>query len=146
MTPVPEAWGGASTTVTVLGRNYKDTAVNMQPHSTITRLASGSVVMTSTADDSQPTTIMYELPSTAVPAGRQIARLDTVICGSGGGNFWEVYGPDGSDPAEYEAALPAADGCWHFTRAPGTDRSVHADIQLESSMRIDKVVFTIWLR
>ena len=142
-TPVPAGSSGAATVVIVPGAQF--TAYDTQPHSTIAKLSSGSVVLTGTNDDSNPTTLLFELPKGSVPAGHQIARLDTVICGKGDGYFWEVYGPDGSDPQEYEAQPPASDGCWHFSRAPGTDTSVHADIQLASSLRIDKVVYTFWL-
>ena len=143
-TPVPAGSSDAATTITVPGALF--TAYDTQAHSTISKLSNGSVVVTGTADDSNPTTLMWELPKSAIPAGSKIARLDTLICGSGEGNFWEVYGPDGSDPEEYEGAQPAADGCWHFTRAPGLDTSVHADIQLASSLRIDRVVYTVWLK
>ena len=141
-TPVPDSSSGTATKVTVAGRNY--TAYDVQPHSTVTQLAAAAV-LASTADDSQPTTIVYYLPKGSVPAGRQIARLDTTVCGSGGGNFWEVYGPDGSDPVEYEAQLPV-NGCWSFTRAPGTDTGVHADVQLQSRLQIDRVTYTFWLK
>ena len=144
VSPVPDTTFGTAITVKVRGADYS--GFDVQPHSSVAKLSSGSAVLTSSMDDSQPTSVAYTLPASAIPAGRQIARLDTVVCGSGGGNFWEVYGPDGSDPTEYEAQKPGSDGCWHFTRAPGRDTSVHADVQLASSFRIDSVTFTVWLR
>jgi hypothetical protein len=142
MTPVPDTTTGAAITITIHGADFD--AYDVQPHSSVTK-SGNAVVLTSSADDSQPTSVVYTLPKSAIPSGKAIARLDTVVCGSGGGNFFEVYGPDGSQPVEFEAPNPPK-ACWQFTRSPGTDTSVHADVQLQSRFQIDSVTYTVWVR
>ena len=72
-----------------------------------------------------------------------IVNVDVRICGRGEGDFWEVYGPDGGDPFEYEVLPPQADGCWHFNGAPGHDLSVIGAVMLRSRMTIEFVEYAI---
>lgn len=71
--------------------------------------------------------------------GFTLRSVDVRICGSGSGDFWETYGPEGSDPVEHEVAAPDADGCWHYNGAPGPDTAVKAIIRLASTMTISRV-------
>ena len=75
--------------------------------------------------------------------GATIRTVDTAICGRGQGQFWEVYGPTGSNPVEYEVVPPSADGCWHFVDAATDDVSAIAIVMLESQLIIERVEFTV---
>ena len=108
-------------------REGPDGSINMQT----TRLLSYQLIVT------------YVLPEKVVPAGKRIVGIDTRVCGSGEGDFWETYGPEGSDTLEHEVSAPGRDGCWHYRNAPEIDPSVIAIIRLQSSMTITRVEYTI---
>ena len=102
-----------------------------------------SLVLRTTDDSSDALWVIYSLDPTALPAGARVHSISTAICGRGSGTFWEVYGPTGSDPLEYEVTPPDADGCWHFTDAQTGDMSAIAATMLDSTLVIDRVVFTV---
>ena len=89
--------------------------------------------------------VTWELPAEAIPAGYRIISIDTAVCGAGSGDFWESYGPAGSDPEEQEVIAPAADGCWHYNGAPGPDTTVKAIIRLASVMAITRIDYVVTL-
>jgi hypothetical protein len=151
LTPVPSIVGGKTVVVTVRGQDYALAQGLDPPHATITNLTGGGIRMFTDGTTSGPLTVTYRLPAlppSLLPAGKTIRRIDVKVCGSGSGDFWEVYGPPGSAPVEYEAAPPAADGCWHFAGAPGPDSTVIADVNINpigvtSTMQIDRLVYTV---
>lgn len=102
-----------------------------------------SAVILSTSETSDTTTVSWRPGPGALPAGRDVIDVKTSICGSGSGDFWEVYGPTGSDPAEYEVTPPGDDGCWHFSDAPGTTLTVLGIALLDSTLTITSVEYLI---
>jgi hypothetical protein len=102
-----------------------------------------SVVMETTSISADVLWLTYRVDEAALPAGATVVSVDSAICGRGSGQFWEVYGPIGSEPVEYEVVPPSVDGCWHFAAAPGDDLSVIAAVMLESILVVDRVEFTV---
>jgi hypothetical protein len=148
ITPVPSFVGGTTVVVTVRGQDYV-LASGLDPaHATITKLSGGGIRLDADGSSAEELTATYRFPASALPAGKIIRRIDTKVCGSGSGDFWESYGPPGSTPVEYEVEPPAADGCWHFAGAPGPDSTVIVvvninPINVPSSMVIESVIYTI---
>src|SRR4051794_20613366 len=101
------------------------------------------VILATTANVSDALSVTYAFDASQLPAGAVISKLDTRICGRGEGQFWEVYGPVGSNPTEYEVTPPEADGCWHFSDAPDEDLSVVASTMLDSRLYVEKVEYTV---
>ena len=102
-----------------------------------------SIVIETTENSPDALWVTYRPDLAALPADAQIISVDTRVCGQGTGQFWEQYGPVGSNPNEYEVTQPEADGCWHFTDAPADDLSVIASVMLQSSLSIEKVEYTV---
>ena len=146
--PVPSVVAGQAIVVTLRGQDYVS-AQGVDPlHATLTNLSSGSIRLRADGNSGDPLAVTYRLSPSRLPAGKSIRRIDVKVCGSGSGDFWESYGPPGSEPAEYEAVPPAADGCWHFAGAPGPDSTVIVDVNIAalnvtSTMQIDRVVYTV---
>jgi hypothetical protein len=82
-------------------------------------------------------------PETTLPPGSRVVDVHTVVCGSGTGDFWEIYGPYGALEIEYEVTDPSADGCWHFTQDPGTNYRVEIYVDGNSAMTITKIEFRV---
>jgi hypothetical protein len=89
------------------------------------------------------TRIGYDLPDGTFPPDTVFSRIDMKLCGSGTGDFWEVYAPSGGEPLEQEVTQPADDGCWHFDGAAEGDPYFEAFVNGGSRMVIDKVVYTL---
>lgn len=142
-TPGPSLAPGSTLTITVKGRDYSN--ADIPSNGSVTKQGD-AVILKTTRDQSAFLVVEWTVPPGALPPGAKIARIDTLVCGSGKGDFWETYGPDGSDPYEYAVEEPAADGCWHFTNAPGPDTIVIASTRTEATMRVDRIVYTITLR
>ena len=130
--------------VVVLGGDQYEVA-DVPDNGKLTRHPDGSITIETTRDYSFQLMVTWFLPTDAIPAGARIARLDTRICGSGGGDFWESYGPEGGETLEAEVSGPGPDGCWHYPNAPGWDSSVIAIIRLQSSMTITTVEYVVTL-
>jgi hypothetical protein len=79
-----------------------------------------------------------------MPPGATAASVVTVVCGEGSGDWWEVYGPYGSDEFEYEITPPGPDGCWRFH-----ERGRHSDFRVEiwlsgdAQMTISRIEFHV---
>jgi hypothetical protein len=131
---------GGRIVVSVLGRDYA--TANVAGHGTLTQSTDGSITIQTDRTYAEQTEVDWELPADAIPAGATIRSLDVRVCGKGSGDFWESYGPDGSDPIEEEVTPPQADGCWHYTGAPGHDTVVKVYIRLASTMTITRVEYT----
>ena len=148
ITPVPSAVSGQKIVITVRGQDYV-LAQGVNPaHATITNLSGGGIRMQADGSSADPLTVTWRLPTSAVPSGKKIVRIDVMVCGQGSGDFYENYGPPGSAPAEYEREPPASDGCWHYGGAPGPDTKVIADVNVNainvtSILEIDRLVYTI---
>jgi hypothetical protein len=146
ITPVPPFVGGEKIVVTVLGQDYVLAQGLVPTHATITKLSGGAIRLDTDGSLGDPLTVTYRA-SVSVPAGKSIRRIDVKICGAGGGDFYESYGPPGSVPVEYELEPPDSDGCWHYAGAPGPDSKVivavnQAAINMPSTMQIDRLVYT----
>ena len=68
--------------------------------------------------------------------------VETRVCGQGGGDFYEVYGPYGADPVEYEVKPPAADGCWHFV-GEGSDYDVTVYVYVHATLIVDRIEYLV---
>jgi hypothetical protein len=108
----------------------------------VTKTSNGAVLET-TRDHSDSLEVTYNLPRRALPRGASIHSVDVRICGSGEGDFYEVYGPPDAEPNEYEVTPPNPDGCWHFNGATGSDLSVVAATMLQSRMLIEKIEYVV---
>lgn len=89
------------------------------------------------------TVVVYDLPTGVIPSGKIVKSVDTRVCGTASGAFYETYGPGGSDPHEYEITQPAADGCWHFVGATGVDYTVLVKVLNATTVTITKVEYTL---
>jgi hypothetical protein len=138
--PLPSSQPGSSRTYTLTGIQYS--SYQMPDNARLARNGD-SLVLVTTAETPDVLWVTYRLDPALLPAGVIIHSVDADICGTGGGEFYEVYGPTGSDPTEYEVTPPDADGCWHFRDAPTTDMSVIASTMLDSQLVIERVVFTV---
>lgn len=138
--PRPSAEPGETVTYRVDGRDYVDAVI--PPEARLSRFG-GSVSLDTTRSAGLPLWVTWRLSPDVLPPNAVIVSVDVKICGDGEGDFWEVYGPDGGEPFEYEVLPPQADGCWHFTDAPGHDLSVIGGVMLRSRMVIDHIEFAI---
>ncbi len=127
--------------VVVLGSQYSNSTV---PSNGSVKLGNGGLVTFRTDRTiSDPLELDWDLPESAIPAGFTIRSIDVRICGTGSGDFWETYGPTGSTPDEMEVTAPQADGCWHYTGAPGPETTVKAAIRLNSTMTVARIEYTV---
>jgi hypothetical protein len=138
--PPPSGSPSGSQTITLAGSDFKTSDV---PEGGQLARNGDLAVLRTSKTSTDALWVTYELDRAQLPAGTTIYSVDTLICGRGSGDFWEVYGPTGSEPNEYEVVPPSADGCWHFTGAPGDDLSVIAAVMIESQLIVERVVFTV---
>jgi hypothetical protein len=131
--------------VVVVPGSHFDATSSIPSNGSVARQSDGSVVATTDRTLSGELELDWTLPDTALPAGAKIQKIDTLVCGTGSGDFWETYGPTRSDPTEYEVMQPAADGCWHYTGGDGSDTTVAAKIRLQSTMTITRIQYTVTL-
>lgn len=123
----------------VLGSEYVN--ADVPANGKVTRGNGGSLTMTTDRTISAQMEVHWELPASKIPPGFRIVSVDVRMCGTGTGDFWESYGPEGSTPDEHELTQPERDGCWHYTGAPGPDTTVKAIIRLASTMTISKLEY-----
>lgn len=110
---------------------------------TVTKVAGGGVILQTTREFSEPLTVTYKLPLYQLPSGIKVVRVDAALCGNASGDFWESYGPAGSEPPEDEVTPPGPDGCWHYLGGSLSDTAVFAIIRTETTFKIDRVVYTV---
>jgi hypothetical protein len=140
----PPIGPGNKVKVVVTGQQY--VKADVPSNGTVTKLGGGALRISTTRDLSDPLTLTYKLPAASLPAGAKIRELDVDVCGFGEGDFWETYGPFGADEYEFEVTNPTdGSGCWHYRNAPGSDSTVLAAIHLQSTFRIDRLVYTVTL-
>ena len=137
---LPSTTPGSTETYVVVGSAYVSSDVPSNG-----RLATNGdkAMLETTSTSSDALWVTYMLDPGQLPVGAVINSVDVAICGRGEGTFWEVYGPPGSEPHEYEVIQPEADGCWHFADAPTSDLSVLAGTMLDSRLLIERVEYTI---
>lgn len=138
--PPPSSRPGGSQTFTLTGAQYSSYQI---PEAASLLLNGDALVMRTTSESDDAMWVTYRIEPTQLPAGATVHSVSVAICGYGSGQFWEVYGPTGSEPHEYEVVPPDADGCWHFRDAQTNDISAIAGTMLESTMVIERVVFTV---
>ena len=131
---------GETQVYVVYGTDYVDSRV--PTGATLTSTDAGAVLQTTRAAD-DALLVTYELPRSTLPADSVIHSVAVRVCGSGEGDFWEVYGPLGAEPFEYEVTPPSADGCWHFVDGNGGDMSIIAATMYETRMVVQRVEYTV---
>jgi hypothetical protein len=129
--------------VVLRGDQYE--LADIPENGTLTPVAGGGIRLETTRLYSHQLMVTWFVPPDAIPAGATATRVDVAVCGRGDGDFYETYGPEGSDPTEHEVEPPSADGCWHYNGAIGDDTSVIAIVRLASSLTIDRVEYTLTL-
>lgn len=139
--PLPSGQpSGDSQTYTLMGKEFTTYQV---PEEGSLLLNGDSLVLRTTDDSTDVLWVVYRLDPGLLPAGATVYSVSSKVCGHGSGQFWEIYGPTGSEPHEYEVVPPEADGCWHFHDAQTTDISAIAATMLDSTMVVDRVIFTV---
>jgi hypothetical protein len=131
---------GESEVYVVGGNDFVDSSV--PAGGAVTQTESGAVLETTRASG-DPLLVTYNLPRDLLPGGAVIHSVAVRVCGMGAGDFWEVYGPLGAEPFEYEVTPPGADGCWHFVDGNGGDMSIIAATMFETRMVVEKVEYTV---
>jgi len=135
---------GATDTQTIVVSGSAYTSSQVPDGASIVQSGDG-IVLETTTNSPDALWVTYNLDAAALPPGAVVEKVDARVCGQGAGQFWELYGPVGSNPTEYEVSQPEADGCWHFTDAPGDDLSVIVATMLESTLYIETVEYTVTL-
>lgn len=138
--PLPSSDPGGTQTFAMTGAEF--TSYQIPENGRLVR--NGDLAVLTTTDDTVDALwVTYSVDPADLPVGVIIHTVNALICGHGTGAFWEVYGPTGSTPTEYEVVPPGADGCWRFADAPTTDMSIIASTMLASQLVIERVEFTI---
>ncbi len=137
--PAPSMDPAGRIDVVVRGTDY--VSADVPSNGTLTRAANGVLTMTTTRLISAQLEVEWELPPDAIPPGYTLQQLDVKVCGTGNGDFWETYGPEGSEPVEHEATPPDRDGCWSYRGALGPDTKVIAIVRLGTTMVIQRIEF-----
>jgi hypothetical protein len=118
------------------------TKSDIPPEDKVDPLANGEIRITTTRSAGYPLYIEWTLDTGVFPADAKVVSVETRVCGHGEGDFYEVYGPYGSDPVEYEVKPPAADGCWHFV-GEGSDYDVTVYVYDDAVMTIERIEFVV---
>jgi hypothetical protein len=144
-TPVPTATPppGSTTVVEVMVAGDEYVSEEVPDPGRLERLGAGRILLESTRSTPGAVLVRYELDPGALPPGAHVVAADVDVCGTGEGDFWEAYGPDGGDPFEYEVVPPGDHGCWTFVAAPGHDLSVIAAVQGGSRMTVERIVYRV---
>jgi hypothetical protein len=87
--------------------------------------------------------VQWKLADGVIPTSPRVVNVETLVCGTARGDFFEVYGPYGAAEIEYEVTQPSADGCWHFTRDPGTDYSVEIYVNGDASLTVSRIEYRV---
>jgi hypothetical protein len=138
--PQPTTSPADTITFVVHGSDY--VASDVPSDATLARFGT-SAVLTTTSASSDALWVTWRLDPALLPVGRTIHSVNVRICGEGTGHFWEVYGPDGGDPFEYEVVPPNDGDCWLFSNAPGHDLTVLGGVMLESRLTITSVEYEV---
>lgn len=144
--PTGEATIPADGTLRVVLRGDQYELADIPENGKVTPVAGGGIRIETTRLYSHQLMVTWFLPDDALPAGATITEVDVAVCGSGDGDFYETYGPEGSEPMEHEVEPPGPDGCWHYDDALGDDTSVIAIVRLGSHLVIDRVEYTFTVK
>jgi len=112
------------------------------PEAVVTNRAGGGIRITTIRSAAFPVSMDWTLATSAFPGDASVLAVETLICGRGEGDFYEVYGPYGADPVEYEVTPPSADGCWHFT-GDDSDYAITLYVSGDASLVIDRIEFVV---
>ena len=113
--------------------------------SRLERLADGSIRVISTRASNADQYVEWLVADEEImPAGTEAATVVTLVCGRGSGDWWEVYGPYGSEEFEYEVTEPGEDGCWTFNESGRhTDFRVEIWLSGNAEMTISRIEFHV---
>lgn len=114
--------------------------------STLTIYADGAIRVDSIRDQSGDNHFDWALPEELRPDPETVLDVYARACGTGSGDFYEIYGPWDSIEFEYEATPPATDGCWHFTQAIGKSYEFEIWLHGNSHMTIERLEIVVTLR
>jgi hypothetical protein len=138
--PAASTEPGESEVYVVNGTDFVDSSI--PTGATLTPTDGGAILNTTRAAD-EALLVTYDLPRSLLPADAVIHSVAVRVCGTGEGDFWEVYGPLGAEPFEYEVTQPRPDGCWHFVDGNGGDMTIIAATMYETRMVVQKVEYTV---
>ena len=138
--PTAPTQPGESVVLVISGADFVDSSV---PDGATLTQVDGAAVLESTRQAEEALLVTYDLPRDRLPAGALIHSVAVRVCGTGVGDFWEVYGPLGAEPFEYEVTAPSADGCWHFAGGNGGDMTVIAATMYETRMVVEQLEYTV---
>ena len=145
MTPVPTPTPltGQVRVYRIEPANYEEARI--RGNATLEILPNGSVRVTSTRESAADQYVEWRIdPEAVLPPGAPISTIETIVCGSGEGDWWEVYGPYGSDEFEYEVISPGPDGCWRFhERDRYTDFRVEIWLSGDATLTISRIEFHV---
>jgi hypothetical protein len=137
---LPSSAAGDTQVFVVNGSDYVSADV---PAGGVLNKVGTSAFLRTTTEAVDALWVTWRLDEALLPVGRTVHSVDVRICGAGQGHFWEVYGPDGGDPFEYEVIGPNDGDCWLFRDAPGTDLTVLGGVMLDSTLSIDRVEYHV---
>ncbi len=105
-------------------------------------MGNGGITIATSRDADYPFRLEWVFAPSGLPPDALVSHIETRVCGRGTGDFYEVYGPYGSDPVEYEVKPPSDDGCWHFSGGP-SDYNVTVYVYGDSTLTIDRIEMDI---
>ncbi len=80
----------------------KPTISDVPAPDTVVTQANGGILITTGDAAGHPLHLEWTFDPSVFPAGTTVLEVDVPMCGHGNGGFYEVYGPYGYDPVEYE--------------------------------------------
>lgn len=114
--------------------------------STLTVYTDGAIRIDSIRDQTGDNHFDWALPEALRPDPATVLDVYARGCGTGSGDFYEIYGPWDSVEFEYEVTPPATDGCWHFTQAAGKSYEFEIWLHGDSHMTIERLEIVVTLK
>ena len=142
--PTPRPGSGEIKTFLISPADFFDEVI--REGSALTVYADGSIRVDSIRGQVGDNHMDWSLPEALMPAQDDVLDVYARACGSGSGDFYEIYGPWDSLEFEYEVTPPAEDGCWHFTQAVGKAYDFEIWLHGNSSMTITRLELVVTLR
>lgn len=142
--PTPRPDAGEIKTFLISPADFFDEVI--REGSTLTVYTDGTIRVDSIRDQVGDNHMDWALPEALTPRQEDVLDVYARGCGSGSGDFYEIYGPWDSLEFEYEVTPPAEDGCWHFTQAAGKAFDFEIWLHGNSSMTINRLELVVTLR
>lgn len=142
--PTPRPDGGEIVTYLISPADYFEEVI--RPGSTLTVYRDGSIQVDSVRDQVGDNHLEWALPAEIAPAQEDVLDVYARGCGTGAGDFYEIYGPWDSVEFEYEVTPPAADGCWHFSQAIGKSFEFQIWLHGDATMTINRLELVVTLK